>query len=720
MMRSKGPEKTPRPRLLDEFPVPGLDQWRAEVERLLKGAPFAQKMFTRTLEGITVGPMYTRADTEDLPWAGHHPGQAPFLRGSRAQGMFGSGWLVAQELLYPTAEEFNQALRHDLKRGQGAICLTLDRAGLNGQDPDQAERGSVGFGGTSLASLSEMTVALDGVELEDVPLCVQPGSAALPFAAMLVALVKKQSKDVARLRGSLGSDPIYGLARLGKLPVNMDQLYDELAVLTRWALEKAPGVTTLPIYEMPWHMGGADTALSLGLTLASAVNTLRAMDERGVPVGDASRHVRFRTVVGTDFFMEIAKLRALRLLWSDIIAASGCPPEMGRVLIHAQTSLRCMSVLDPHVNLLRTTTMAMSAVLGGTDSLHVSPFDEVDSLPDEFSRRIARNIQLILAQECHFEQVTDPAGGSWYVEKLTAELAEKAWGVFQEIEAAGGIVAALKSGIVQERIARAADHRREMLATGRMALVGVNRYPNGQEEDRRPRLPDLDALYKKRKAAMPQLRTTAAHEDHLIVLGRLEKILTAGSDQVFDVLVEAASQGATLGEMTGMLRHSADKQIQVEIVPARRDAEPFENLRGEVKAASLNDPRKGRVFCACLGDFAAYMPRLDFVRGFFQVGGFAVASDQFFTTADEAARAARGAEAATVILVGLDETYADLAVPLVRKLAATSPRPRILLAGQPTDLVDKLTEAGVDRFIQARSNLLEVLGELVHSTEVGS
>jgi methylmalonyl-CoA mutase len=705
--------------LLDAFPPADLETWRQEVERLLRGAPFAKKMFTQTLEGITVGPMYTAKDTERLPWTPHFPGQAPFVRGTRAAGYRHRGWVVGQEYISPTVEEFNEAIRQDLKRGQKGICLKLDQATQLGMDPDQAERGTVGLRGTSLSCLAELEKALDGVDLRQITLCFQPGSAALPMAALLAAFCDRKGIALDQLDCRLGADPVFGLARLGLLPVDMSQIYDELAVLTRWATAEAPQVTTLPVYEMPWHQGGADSALSLGLTLASAVAAMRAMEDRGLSPEETIGKVQFHMVVGTDFFMEIAKLRALRLLWSDIAAACGCPADRGRAQVHAQTSPRCLSVLDTHVNILRTTTMAMSAVMGGVDSLQVSAFDEVDSVPDDFSRRIARNIQLMLAEECHFDQVADPAGGSWYVEKLTADLAEKAWAVFQEIEAGGGVVAGLLDGSIQKRVAEQAQKRTDRLATGRDVLVGTTRYVNPAEPERQVRRPDLDALHARRIKDMARQRTASVHEDHLMVLKRLEKIMTADQDTLMAALIDAAAQGATVGELTGILRHDADTQRKVEIIPLRRDAAPFEELRHAVKSAAKLDPARGKIFCACLGDFAGYMPRLDFVRGFFQVGGFEVASDTFYTRPEDAVEGARDFGAAVVVLVGLDPTYAELGCATARKLKALSPAPTILMAGKPLENEEAFLAAGIEGFIHVRSNLLDELGALVRNTEVG-
>ncbi len=697
---------TPKP-LLDDFQEPNLEQWREEVVRLLKGGSFEKKMFTRTLENITVGPMHTKADTQDLPWADNLPGQWPYLRGHKAAG----GWLLAQELPLPTAEEFNNALRSDLRRGQNAVNLVLDKAGLRGMDPDQAAAKFVGADGTSLASLKDLETAFDGVDLEKTPLFVQAGSASLSLMALLLAMLEKQGKDPRKLQGCLGSDPVFGLAEMGQLPLAVSRLYDELAVISRWAASEAPNLKTLPVHEDPWHDGGADSALSLALVLASAVQKLRAMEDRNIEPEVAAGQIQFHLCMGTDFFMEIAKVRALRLLWSDVLSAAGCPAVAAEAKIHARTSRRTQTLLDPHVNMLRATTQAMSAVLGGVDSLHVGPFDELDSWPDEFSRRIARNVQLVLSHECHFDQVQDPAGGSWYVEKLTADLAEKAWSIFQEIEGAGGVLECLKSGWVQKQVAASAELRKSRLASRKDALVGTNQYPNPQEPSREPRTTDHELLKKRRSESMSEQRTSGAQEDHMMVLGRLEKIMDAGGEKLLPLLTDAASLGATLGELTGILRHDTDTDLTVETIGLRRDAEPFECLRQKVD----NLGNQGQVFAACLGDVAKYMPRLDFTRGFFQAGGFKVVEDGFFTSADEVAKAALSSHAPLVVLVGLDETYGELGAETLQKLKALSPPPRVIMAGGSAD-----QHEGLDYTINARSNVLDVLGKIADGLEVQS
>lgn len=706
--------------LLHEFAEPSLQEWRQEVERLLKGAPFARKMFTRTWEGITVNPLYTGADTADLPWLDSLPGQAPFVRGNRPDGYHEAPWLVAQENRRPTCEEFNRDLLHALQRGQTAANLIFDYPSRLGQDPDQAAGGSVGLRGTSVCSLADMKTALADVDLASCPIIMQAGGAALPATAYLVAMVRAGGGDVASLSGCVGCSPCAGLASLGRISTGLAAVRRESAILTRWAVDHAPQLRTLPVSETPWHDGGADLALGLALTLAEAVAALRDMEAAGLPLDVTAPRVQFNLSIGTDFFMELAKVRALRLVWSRLLTAAGVAPEYTRTFIHARTARRCLTVLDPHVNMLRATTAAMSAVLGGVDSLHVEPFDAVDRLPDEFSNRIARNVQLILAHECRLDQVTDPAGGSWYVEKLTSDLAAAVWEKFQAVMKAGGLPEALLSGWAQEQVAAAAAQRSRDFATRRQVLVGTNMYPDPAAQPRPVPAQETPDLQRDRAAAVVAQRESQAPAAHMLVLGRLAKIMDSTDDQVFEHLVAAAETGATLSELASALRHEAGPSPVVTPIPCRRDAAPFEDLRARSVALAENDPAAARVFTVCLGDFARYMPRLEFVRGFFQVGGFTVAGDAFFTTPEEAATAARQDDARIVVLVGLDETYTTQAAAVAGALSTGPEPPTIVLAGAPGENEAALRDAGVQTFIHARSDVLAVLGDLLPGKGVQS
>jgi methylmalonyl-CoA mutase len=398
------------------------------------------------------------------------------------------------------------------------------------------------------------------------------------------------------------------------------------------------------------------------------------------------------------------------VLWAQIVrgcCADDAPATATR--IHVRTSRFTKSAYASHVNLLRATTEAMAAVFGGADSLHVSPFDEPLGLPSELARRLARNTHAILREESHLDRVIDPAGGSWCVEALTAAVAERAWSIFQEIEAAGGLRYALETGEIQGRIAAVADERAENVATGRDVLVGVNRYPDATEMPPARRDPPYRTLHRRRAAELQRQRAAPAGEDRRAALARLEELRSSDGAELFEQLVSAAERGATLGEVTSALRLEAAPGPQVAPLAARRAAEPYERLRAAVQQRGATDAASVQVFLCCLGDAARYQPRLDFVRGFFQIGGFDVRDEGSFETPTEAADAARRSGAAIAVLVGRDESYAELAEATVRKLKRPEERQVVMLAGYPREIAPELERTGVARFLRQGSNALAEL-----------
>lgn len=704
-------------RLLAEFPAPTLEQWRDEVIRLLKGAPYDKKMLTPTWEGITLAPIVTREDVANLQFPAAMPGDEPYPRATEPLGHRLSGWLVAQELPFPTYEELNEALRFDLERGQTAVNLILDRATQAGLDPDQAGVGEVGLGGTSIASLIGLGKALDGVNLETTPILVQPGSAALPFAALLVALMRKRSQNVAALQGAIGMDPLCGLVTLGSLPLSTDRAYEELALLTRWARVHAPEVKTVAAYSFPYHDAGGHAVQELAFALATAVEHLRQLERRGLGVADVAPRVLFGFSVGSHFFMEIAKLRAARMLWARVLDACNGGESAARMVIHARTSSWNKTKFDPYVNILRATSEAFAAVMGGADSLHVGAFDEPLGPPSELGRRIARNTQIILREECHFDAVIDPVGGSWYVEKLTAEVAEKAWALFQQVEAEGGMLAALSKGIPQRQVAETAQQRRQAIAGRREVIVGVNQYAKGDELPARTNLPDYPAIHRQRAAKLQALRSSASHAEDAKVMQKLLAILDTSGEAMFEALVEAAAAGATIGEFTHVVRRDAGERPRVEAVRVHRGAEIFEDLRASVLAWRAGRPGP-QVFLATVGAVAEYMPRLDFTRGFFQVAGLEVGGGEPHPTAEAALQAAVASGAPVVVITSTDERYPE-AVPVVAAgLKAGRPGVHVVVAGLPKEHLEAFKAAGVVEFIHVRSDAHAVLSGIARKIGV--
>ncbi len=444
---------------MNEFAKVQYGDWRKLVDGELKGAAFDEKMLTRTSEGITLQPVYKREDVANLPQANTFPGLAPFPRGGSAAGYTGHPWDISQEINSSSPAEFNHAARNSLASGLSALNMVLDKATRNGADPDWAKHGEVGSGGLSIATLRDLERALEGIDLRKTSLFVRSGASALPFAALLMALMRRRHQPASRLRGCIEMDPLGVLSHEGVLPQSLEGAYREMAVLTRWAAKHAPRLQTICVHSRAWHEAGGNAVQELAFTLATAVEYLREMHLRELDVNAVAPRMRFAVTVGTNFFLEISKLRALRTLWARAVAAMEGNETSQRLALHVRTSLWNKTIRDPHNNILRATVEAFAGVLGGCDSLQVGAFDELIRPPDDFSRRLARNTQLVLQKECHLTHVIDPAGGSWFVESVTSDLASRAWALFQEVEKLGGMAAALQAEFPQKTVAATAAEK---------------------------------------------------------------------------------------------------------------------------------------------------------------------------------------------------------------------------------------------------------------------
>lgn len=715
-----------------DFPLPDLESWRAEAVAVLKGASFEKKLLTPLAEGITLQPLYTPADSAGLAGIDSHPGEAPFVRGAKTLGHRLDPWEIVQELPYASPGEFNRALRHDLAHGQTAAVLVFDTAGRRGLDPDTAPSREVGLGGTSIATLGDLDSALSAIDLEQVPVFLHAGAAALPAAALLAALLRRRGQDMTRLRGSIGTDPA-GEALAATAPFDLERLHDNLAILTAWAGEQAPQVKTLTAWGARWHDAGANAAEELAWTLASAVQTLRAMEARGIPPARAAKHFLLGFGVGSRFLVEIAKLRAARMLWARVTEACGCPEAAGSVFLLARTATSNLSAIDPHTNILRATTEGLSAVLGGCDGLTVLPYDRPLGPPSERARRLARNTQLILREESRFDRVIDAAGGAWALESLTSDLAERAWGLFRAVESEGGLFRLLESGRPQAQVAKAAEERRRSIASRREILVGVNQYPNPGETAPAPQLPELEATVAERITTLQRHREDAQHAGARESLDRVtalavparsdaaaRPVIEAGSGvTIVEAAMAAALQGATLGGIAAALhKNSGTNLVAFPSLSVRRLSADFEELRIKVRDLRAAGKAGGQtgpdVFLANLGPHAAYMPRLDFARSFFALAGFRVEGDAQFDSPDLAAEAAARCGAPIACIVSTDERYPDAVPALAAALKRARPGVQVLLAGLPAEKekLDAWRLAGVDEFIHLRADAHAILAAL--------
>ena len=611
-------------------------RWKRTVEAELKGVPFEKKLVTRTFEGVAIQPLYTRLDLAGFTSVKTLPGRVPFQRGVRPFGYKNISWFAAQEIAAATPSEFNGALSSDLMHGQNCVVIDIEK--------------------TSVDSLEKLSAALAGVELTAVPVYLRTGADATMVAACFMELVRSRGIAAELLDGAVTADPLAVWVRDGGLPVSLDSLYDALASWTRRSAEDSPRLATIGVDAAIWGNAGATAIQELAFALAASAEYLRALAFRKVSPEVAGVRLQFRFAIGPQFFSEIAKFRAFRPLWTRVLSAFGVSPELAaKASVNAVTGNWNKTRLDQHVNMLRVTTEALSAVLGGVDALHIAPFDELSGKTDDFSRRIARNVHTLIAEEFSFTQTADAAGGSWYVEKLTDEFARKAWELFQDIEGRGGFAASLRAGYLQQLVAKAATEKADAIAKRRLGLIGTNLFPNLRE---RP-------------------------------------------------LVSAAAAAVRKVNF-------ADGTVITPVV-ACRAAEPFEALREASDAFAARTGARPKVFLAKMGPPLQHKARADFSAGFFATGGFESLAKQSFETAETAAAAAIASGASIAVLCSTDETYPELVPAFARAVKAAKPAVTVVLAGLPADaaVVTAFRAAGVDEFIHVRANVPQVLANLL-------
>ena len=688
---------------LDEFTPPTYEEWKEACITLLKGAPFDKKMYTKTYEGITFDPMYFRKGTEDILPRGSFPGMGDFLRGAQENGYVGKPWGIAQSCDETLPRENNELLRHEQEKGSTIYNIRLDSATLAARDVREAE--VPGDQGVSVTTMDDMHVLLEGLKLDKFPLYIYAGGSALPMLALTMGSLKASGRDLQQLRGFIGANPIGELAEHGTLPVSLEKLYDELAICAKWVQEHAPDLKTIFVRSDVFSRGGANDVQEAAYTLAMAVAYIRALIKRGLSIDEAAKQIVFGFSMGANFFLQIAKLRALRPIWAQIVEAFGGSKEAQRMYIHAKPALFFKTVYDPYVNMLRNTTEIFSGVVGGLDSFESSPFDEPIRKGDEFSRRIARNVQIILQEEFGLLQPIDPAGGSWAVETLTKQMKKKIWEEFQAIEGKGGIAQALAAGYPQEAVASVLESRFKAAELRRDRIVGNNMYPNMTEKLLDPRTEDAEELKRQRTA---DVEAYLSDLDEVFKQEKLAALQGAGAGA--DAAIAAAQAGATIAEIADALHGDSREAEKVAPIAPHRWSERFEALRQTTEAYRDKHQDNVKIFLANMGPIPQHKARADFTTGFLQVGAFEVLTNNGFATVEEAAAAARESGADAVVICSTDATYPDIVPQLAPKLHAALPQATVFLAGAaPKELLDTYKEAGIDEYISVRANCYQIL-----------
>ncbi|MDX1973953.1 MAG: methylmalonyl-CoA mutase family protein [Candidatus Sumerlaeia bacterium] len=705
------------------FETPSLQSWRASVEKDLAGAPFEKKLHWETPEGFTVKPLYTSADQSATTPSNGMPGFAPFVRGGETMAGVCPRWQIRQDCLLASPEDVNAAIRDGLARGQTAIGIRLDNAvrrGLDGDDPNAVDK--AGRGGMTISTINGVRLALQDVDLGRYPVSWRTGAAALPILAMHLAVARERGLDLRILTGSVECDPIRELAKSGHVRGgSLEPRFREMAEMVHFCALKCPGMRPVLVNSHPWHNGGASAVQELAYTLATGTEYLRQLIGFGISSNSAALSMIFSFSVSSNLFMEIAKLRAARLLWAKITKAMGVTdPEGMKMFMHSRTSALTKTKWDPWNNMIRSTVEAFAAAVGGSNSIYVAPFDEPLGRPDEFSMRIARNQQVLLQEEVHLDRVIDPAGGSYYVEALTDSLGRNAWALFQELESNGGIVEGLKTGKVQKAISAKAEKLRDAVSKRRQSVVGVSTYANPAEEPlrkshiaRKPFLAERERRLKlhKKLRSQYQVKALLASLDSALCHSRL--------GHVMELAIEAAQAGATIGEMTKALvgeeLHGAP--IFVERIPSFRIGEGFENLRDRLQSQVDLTGKRPRVLLLPFGPLGMRRARADFSRGFFAASGLDIQECAAIKTAEEAVLRVRENHPQVVVFCSDDESYPQMVPDLIKSLRGETVKLKLIVAGMP-ESAEALLAAGVDGFIHIRADALAELTSLFEWLEI--
>jgi methylmalonyl-CoA mutase len=637
------------------FPPVSLDQWREQATR---GEPGVEPV-TGLEDGIEVRWLYTREDQLASDPAGV-PGEAPFVRGTRA----GHHWQIRQEQTHPDRAVANREILEDLNGGVTEITLRLDRAARLGVAPGSdgftARRGEDGI---AISNLDDLGVVLEGVYLDLAPVALEAGAAFMPAAALLAAHWRETGIAPDQALASFRADPLAALARDGSLPFSPEDGLLQAAWLAAEAGRDYPKVRALGVDSTAYVEAGATAAWELGIALSTAVEHLRAGSEAGLGSAEVARQIEFTLGVGPDQFLEMAKFRAVRRLWSRVLEECGVAEDERHSPTYARTSGRMITWIDPWVNMLRVATATFAAGTGGADGVTATPFDSALGEPGPIGRRIARNTQIVLQDESSLGRIADPLAGSWYGEVLTDEVARAGWRRFTEIEAEGGALAALRSGLIADSLAEAADRREDELIHRARVMTGVNEFPILDGEGTDPEPVDREAL----------ARLDAARLAERPGLTGLEELAAAPPDERFGKAVSLAVSGARVDELlaaiagdtageAGSTRRYADGPAVIKPVDPRPDAAPFEHLRAAVDAHEQAGGKRPRMYLACMGAIAAHVNFANWAKSFFEVAGIeTVPSGALDGDEAQAETFSQGGFAITAVCAGRKEDPAEVA-----------------------------------------------------------
>jgi methylmalonyl-CoA mutase len=700
--------------LKNDFPESGYDDWKKIAESDLKGVPFDKKLITKTYEGIDLQPIYTKDNIKDNPLTENFPGFENFVRGSKPSGYNSSCWKVARELPYPDPSDFNEAVRYDLERGQDSVVLVPDLAASFLHDPDADNLNTSGVDGTSLFCIDDMCTALNDIDLKKHTLMIDAGFTAVPMLSMFAAYCSKKRINMKDVKAFVTSSPLSFSLKHGVAIDSFEKLFGDMAETVKWSVNNKYSLKTINVNGCISVNAGSSAVQELAFIISEANEYISQMLDRGLKIDDIASHIQITTGISTFYFMEIAKLRALRILWSNLIDGYKGNDSSKHAYVYAKTSTYYYTKNDIYVNLLRAATGAFSAILGGVDSLHSSSFDEATGIPDEFSGRIARNTQNILKEESHLSSLIDPAGGSYYVETLTSEIAKEAWKLFKQIENEGGMLEAVRKGIVQDLIGKTSENRKKDFTKRKSIIVGNNMYANVKEDRAKAGGFDQAEFSRLRNDKFKYFRKKYEPGKNKAV-EFIKKINSDGKNNI-DNSVQAFCHGATLEEISRACGYGKNKE-KIRKLDIARASEIFEELRNISFDYKEKKGKLPKIFLASFGPLKRHKLRADFSRGFFEVGGFDVIYKKGFGSVEEAVDESVKSGANIFTVCSADETYPELVPEYVKKIKSSVKDAVVVLAGYPKEQIEEHKKSGVDEFIYLGADVYQVNRRLLNTVK---
>ena len=689
-----------------ETAIPGLDAWTKVAANAAPDGDVA-KLNWVTPEGLVVKPLYTKADTADLPYADTLPGFEPFLRGPQPTMYAARPWTIRQYAGFSTAEESNAFYRKALAAGAQGVSVAFDLATHRGYDSDHPRVvGDVGKAGVAIDSVEDMKILFDGIPLDKVSVSMTMNGAVLPILAGYVVAAEEQGVTQDKLSGTIQNDILKEFMVRNTYIYPPEPSMRIVADIIGYTASEMPKFNSISISGYHIQEAGATQTLELAFTLADGMEYVRTAVKSGLDVDAFAGRLSFFFGIGMNFYLEVAKLRAARLLWWRIMKGFEAKnPKSLMLRTHCQTSGWSLTEQDPYNNVVRTTIEAMAAVFGGTQSLHTNAFDEAIALPTEFSARIARNTQILIQEETHICNVIDPWAGSYMMEKLTQDMADAAWNTIQEVEKMGGMTHAVESGWAKLQIEKCAAQTQARIDSGKDVIVGVNKYRLAREAAIDTLEVDNHAV---RDAQIARLKTTRAGRDQSAVTKALAALTDAaetGTGNLLDLAIKATRLRATVGEISDALeavysRHRASHQTVSGVYTAAFGGEgAVKEIQDEIESFIAREGRRPRIMVAKLGQ-DGHDRGAKVVATAFADLGFDVDVGPLFQTPDDAARQAIENDVHAVGVSTLAAGHKTLVPQLIAALKAQGANDIVVFVGgvvpaQDYGFLEKAGAAGI-------------------------